>query len=111
MNLAASSALPCLHCGARQDLAVWLDQPGRVWLGDRLVELVCDHCEALNHAEFQDRCVVWGSLLPGPRRMFRPESRSEYPELTVKGSPSGLTLGWGQREWFLPRRIEADARL
>ncbi len=111
MSFGASSTLPCLHCGARQDLAVWLDQPGRLWLGDRLVELICDHCDEPNHAEFQNRCVVWGSLIPGPRLMFRPGSRCEVPELDVKGSPSGLGLQMGQREWFLPRRVEADVRL
>jgi len=91
LPLAALRPLPCPVCGQRQDLAVWLDQPGRAWLGERRVRVACCACSAAARMELHDDSVVVDA------------QRQSQPGLRVVADPSGLLVQLGERRWFLAR--------
>ncbi|MBW2244148.1 MAG: hypothetical protein JRH01_19365 [Deltaproteobacteria bacterium] len=86
--------MPCPACGQRQDLAVWLDQPGRAWLGERRVRATCCGCTTDVLLELHE-----GTMAIGPLRITQ-------PGLALEASPSGLVVRLGGRSWFLARLRE-----
>ncbi len=104
MTLADLRPLPCPSCGRRQDLAVWLDEPGRAWLGGRLVELQCGACHRPHGAELQRESMAIGSLAGGTAPTLAPDLRITQPGLEVEAAPEGLLVRLGERQWFVPRR-------
>lgn len=103
MAFADLRPLPCPSCGARHDLAVWLDAPGRIWHGGRRVEVVCASCSHHHELELLEPGVSIGPLRVGASGLERPALRIDQPGLTVQANPTGLTVLLGHREWFLPR--------
>lgn len=103
MAVADLRPLPCPCCGARHDLAVWLDTPGRIWHGGRRVEVACASCGNRHELDLQEPGVSIGPLRTGTSSLQKPALRIDQPGLAVQADPAGLQVTLGRREWFLPR--------
>ena len=101
MELAGLRPLPCPQCGQRNDLAVWLDQPGRRLVTGRVVEVRCAGCGATCQIQLESGRAAMGILEAGDA--FRPEFRVEQPELEVEASPAGLLVRVAHRSWAAAR--------
>ncbi len=96
-------SLPCPCCGARHDLAVWLDTPGRTWRGGRRVEVRCESCSEPLEIDLQEHGVAIGPVGRAHDPLQRPALRIDQPGLAVRADPAGLQVTLGHRQWFLPR--------